>query len=204
MNPDARERATWGAIALAVLALACLLLIAAVHSALEARIARNEQLAKLRVLDTVMPLAHDNDLYSDTLTVVETGFFPRPQQFTAYRARQGGMPVGVVLMPISVEGYNDLIRLAIGISADGIITGVRVMEHRETEGLGSGISAAEWLTAFNSRGLENPPEPGWTVRAAGGEFDQLSGATISPRAVIHAVKDSLAYFAAHREQLFEQ
>jgi electron transport complex protein RnfG len=202
MNPDARERATYGAIALAVLALACLLLIAAVHGSLKAHIARNEQVAKLRVLDTVMPLAHDNNLYSDTLIVTENEFFSRPQQFTAYRARQGEVPVGVVLMPISVEGYNGLIRLAIGITVEGHITGVRVLEHRETEGLGSGISTAEWLTAFNSRGLENPQEPGWTVRAAGGEFDQLSGATISPRAVIHAVKDSLAYFAANRDRLF--
>jgi electron transport complex protein RnfG len=105
---------------------------------------------------------------------------------------------------VATEGYSGPIHLLVGIRYDGSLAGVRVVAQHETPGLGDGIEEdrSNWIFQFNGRSLDNPGAKGWAVRKDGGVFDQLTGATISPRAVVKAVHAALLYYRAHREQLF--
>ena len=94
--------------------------------------------------------------------------------------------------------------MLIGIQIDGRLAGVRVLNHRETPGLGDKIELAKspWIQSFVGRSLQAPDEAGWAVKKDRGEFDQFAGATITPRAVVKAVHKALQYFDAHKQQLF--
>jgi len=118
--------------------------------------------------------------------------------------RRSGVPVAVILRFAAVDGYNGHIGLLVGIEADGRVAGVRVTSHRETPGLGDAIEIekSDWVRGFEGRSLDAPAEAEWTVRRDGGAFDQFTGATITPRAVIKAVRLALAYHESHREQLY--
>ena len=105
--------------------------------------------------------------------------------------------------PSAEDGYNGPIHLLVGVSFDGRLTGVRILEHKETPGLGDGIERAksDWVLQFNGRTLENPSTDRWFIRADGGEFDQLTGATVTPRAVVKAVKNTLTFVDENRSNL---
>jgi len=180
-------------------------LVAVTHESTSERIAANERerlLRKLHVL--VPPPRHDNDLFADTLTVLDEVLLGTPEPVTVYRARHGERPVALVMAPVAPDGYSGSIRLLVGINYDGTLTGVRVVTHRETPGLGDAIEEerSDWIYGFNGKSLENPPTARWEVRKDGGDFDQLTGATITPRAIVGAVRKSLLYYREHREALF--
>jgi electron transport complex protein RnfG len=120
-----------------------------------------------------------------------------------YLAKRGGEPVAVILPVLAKEGYTGPIRLIVGIAPDGRILGVRVVEHKETPGLGDkiDIKKSDWILGFNGRSLGNPDQAGWQVKKDGGEFDALTGATITPRAVVKAVHAALMFFDTHQQQL---
>ena len=114
-------------------------------------------------------------------------------------------PVAVLMIVTASGGYNGDIRLLIGIDTDGRVLGVRVISHRETPGLGDPIELekSDWILGFNQKSLRQPEPPGWAVKKDGGQFDQFTGATISPRAVVKAVHNTLKYFAENQQSLFE-
>ena len=116
----------------------------------------------------------------------------------------GAAPVAVVLALIAPDGYGGPIKLLVGINADGSLAGVRVVNHHETPGLGDAIDTrrSNWILGFTGRSLGDPSPAQWAVRKDGGVFDQFTGATITPRAVVKAVKRALVYFEAHRDTLF--
>ena len=123
-----------------------------------------------------------------------------------YRARLRGEAVAVVLAPVAPGGYSGSIHLLVGIAPDGTLLGVRVTEHRETPGLGDAIEArkSDWIRRFTGRSLGDPPFERWRVRKDGGDFDQFTGATVTPRAVVGAVANVLVYFDRHRAELLAQ
>jgi len=169
------------------------------------QIAINEREALLRSLHAIVPPAlHDNDLPSDTITVISKELLGTDKPVTVYRARQDGRPVAAILTPIAPDGYSGAIKLLVAISYQGDIFGVRVISHRETPGLGDAIDSekSDWVDDFRGHSLTNPDELGWHVKRDGGEFDQFTGATITPRAVVKAVYNSLQYFETHRDELF--
>lgn len=169
------------------------------------RIAANERDALLRNLHAIIaPDAHDNDLFSDTIEVTDPQLLGTHEAVTVYRARMQGTPVAVVLTAIAPNGYSGAIKLLVGIYHDGTVAGVRVLGHRETPGLGDAIEAerSDWILDFRQRSLSNPGHEGWKVRRDGGVFDQFTGATITPRAVVKAVHNSLIYYQRHRDTLF--
>jgi electron transport complex protein RnfG len=149
----------------------------------------------------VLPVGFsDNDLLNDTVTLSDAHGAP----VTVYRARRGSGVEGVIYQ-VSGRGYAGPIAIVMGVDQNGKVLGVRVTKHSETPGLGDKIETAksDWTLGFDGKSLDQPPPERWAVKKDGGDFDQFTGATITPRAVVKAVKQGLEFFAAHRTELFE-
>ena len=169
------------------------------------RIAANERATLLRKLhQLITPEQHDNMLLEDMLLVTNKPLLGSSEPVAVYRARKAGQPVALVIAPIAPDGYSGSIKLLVGIHVDGTLSGVRVVAHRETPGLGDAIdeSRSDWIHLFDNRSLGNPPLERWKVKKDGGDFDQLTGATITPRAVVKAVRQALLYYRDNQEALF--
>jgi electron transport complex protein RnfG len=153
-------------------------------------------------LQQVVPATYyDNDLVRDAVTVNEGG-----KPVMVYRARRNGQ-VQAVCYQVSAPGYgSSAMVMVMGVDRNGALLGVRVISHAETPGLGDKIelSRSDWILRFNGRSLNDPPPAGWAVKKDGGVFDQFTGATITPRALIKAVKGGLEFFAAHRAMLLDE
>lgn len=170
-------------------------------------IKHNEKITLLRKLNNIIPPEkYDNDLLIDTITIEPNGLLGTDTATEVYRARLNNNDVAVVLTSIAKNGYNGPISLLVGIYADGTIAGVRVINHRETPGLGDAVSIrhSDWILDFDKKSLTNPKEKDWKVKRDGGIFDQFTGATITPRAVVKAVHKSLIYFSRNKAMLFSQ
>lgn len=182
-------------------------LLAAVNELTRERIAEQERQALIRQLGRVLPEgAYDNDPLGDTMTLRHDSLSRNDEAVRVYRARKGEQPVAVVFDHVAPDGYNGDIQLLTSILADGRISGVRVVSHRETPGLGDPIEAerSDWILAFTGRSLEDPETERWGVTRDGGVFDQFTGATITPRAVVEAVQRALEYHQANRDALYRR
>jgi len=160
--------------------------------------------AEARALKEILPdERHDNSLLDDTLAVEDAPLLGLKQPRKAYVGRLDGEVVAVILPVVAPDGYSGSIELIVGVNRDGTVAGVRVVAHRETPGLGDqvDIRKSPWIRSFEGRSLGDPAPERWAVKKDHGEFDQFTGATITPRAVVAAVKRSLEYFAAHRARL---
>ena len=169
------------------------------------RISANERATLLRKLHQLVPQErHDNVLLDDTLTIINTPLLGTLEPVTVYRARKAGQPVALVITPVAPDGYSGIIKLLVGINVDGTLNGVRVVAHRETPGLGDAIDEkrSDWIHLFDNRSLQDPPLDRWAVKKDGGDFDQLTGATITPRAVVKAVRQTLLYYRDNQDALF--
>lgn len=179
------------------------LLVGGSHELSKGRIAENERARLLATLESVLPPGgHDNDLSASRFTV-EDPLLGDSAPKDVFIAMRGGQPTAVLLSAVAPNGYNGAIRLLVGIDVNGRITGVRVLSHRETPGLGDAIDIAksDWISQFKGKSLDDPPPELWTVKQEDGAFDALTGATVTPKAVIRAIKNALLYFAAHRDEL---
>ncbi len=168
-------------------------------------IKHNEKITLLKKLNNIIPAeSYDNDLLLDTITIKPSSLLSTKEESLAYRARKNNKNVAVVYSSIAANGYNGSIYLLVGVNADGKLAGVRVVKHRETPGLGDvvGITHSNWILGFDNKSLSNPDEKGWKVKRDGGEFDQFTGATITPRAVVKAVHNALLYFDQNQNMLF--
>jgi electron transport complex protein RnfG len=194
------------AASLATVAIIGTTLLAGVNELTAERIAEQERRVVLEQLGQIIsPDRYDNRLQEDLIVVEDESYFPRGQSVTVYRARQDGEPTALVMKLAAVNGYNGMIRLLVGINADGSLSGVRVASHKETPGLGDAIEIerSDWVLGFNQRSLQDPSNPGWAVKRDGGKFDQFTGATITPRAVVEAVRLALEYYQRNQALLFE-
>ena len=181
---------------------ACLGIYAAGHYFNDA-IVRNQHRAILETSGYLLPLAHDNELPADHISVTLPTYFGTEALSTVYRARQQGAPVGLILSPIMARGYNGPIELGLGLRDDGAITGLMILRHQETTGLGDQVHQdnSPWLSGLAGYSLQNLPADAWALRQDGGAFDAISGATITQRAVLRAVEHTLSYYRLQREQL---
>ena len=180
-------------------------LVAFTYDSTRERIAANERATLLRKLNRLIPpQSYDNTLLEDTLQVSDATVLGTGKPVTVYRARLGDAPVGLVMATTAPDGYSGSIRLLVGINIDGTLNGVRVVAHRETPGLGDAIdeNRSDWIRIFDGKSLENPPQARWAVRKDGGDFDQLTGATVTPRAVVKSVRQALLYYREHQQALF--
>ncbi|HLA74361.1 MAG TPA: electron transport complex subunit RsxG [Gammaproteobacteria bacterium] len=170
------------------------------------RIAENERIALLHKLSILIPPGqYNNDLLADSIVVNAKAELGSNKPVTVYRARRAGQPIAAVFTPVvAPDGYSGPIKLLIAVRYDGSLAGVRVIAHRETPGLGDPIeeNRSDWILNFTGRSLSNPLPGQWKVKRDGGQFDQFTGATITPRAVVKAVYNCLHYFAEHKQRIF--
>jgi len=155
---------------------------------------QREDLTKL--LDQVLPAtAYDNQPLDEKYQITIEG-----QAFAFYRAKLQGKVSAIVLFTQSA-GYSGDISLLIAITADGALSGVRVLSHTETPGLGDKIELAksDWILGFNGLSLGNPDKTGWAVKKDGGQFDAFTGATITPRAVVKGIYSTLEQFKNNQD-----
>ena len=195
------------ALTLAIIAAVLTALVVLVASFTRDRIASNEQAWIRQRLDAlVSPATHDNDLLADSIAVTAPDLLGSSQPIKIYRARRAGAPVAAVLRPIAPDGYRGPIELLVAIGQDGRLIGVQVIRHQETPGLGDAFESRDvhWLDRFRGRSLTDPPTQRWTVRRDGGDFDAFTGATITPRAIVKAVRNSLEYYQRNSQRIFEQ
>ncbi|MCC5857050.1 MAG: electron transport complex subunit RsxG [Ectothiorhodospiraceae bacterium] len=169
------------------------------------RIEDNQRQALIQELQQLVPpLQYDNHLLEDTLEVEDNGLLGLNRTVTVYRARLEGEPVAVILPARAEDGYIGPITLLVGIYTDGTVAGVRVVEHSETPGLGDAIEArrSNWINQFTGRSLDDPETADWAVRRDRGAFDQITGATVTARAVVRAVRDVLLFYDQFGNELF--
>ena len=169
------------------------------------RIRLNEQAWVRQHLDAlVAPDTHDNDMLADTLSVAAPDLFGTPTPVVVYRARKAGQPVAAVVRTVAPDGYRGPIELLVAITNDGTLLGVQVIRHNETPGLGDAFEKREpnWLPHFRGLSLSNPPQQHWAVRKDGGDFDAFTGATITPRAIVKAVRRSLEFQRTYADRLY--
>ena len=204
MDTNKRSRLTKILLPLSGVAIVCTLILFVANNLTQSRIANNAREQQLRIIDAVMPLPHDNALYDDVIEVTDPQYLGSENSVSVFRARNANQPVGLVLMPVTARGYSGNILLTIGIAYDGTLLGVQVLKHQETEGLGGNVdqNKSDWIKKFTDRSLTNTPIETWAVETDGGKFDQLSGATITSRGVINAVRKSLEYYQINRDRLY--
>ena len=158
----------------------------------------------IKSLEEVVPAAlHDNDMLRDTRIIPSAGFNIGADETTVYLAKKSGTVTAVCFKFIAPDGYSGAINMIMGVDRDGNILGVRVLNHKETPGLGDKIEAAKsnWILSFVGRSLDNLTPTQWAVKKDGGVFDQFAGATITPRKSVQAVNRGLQLFQAHQAQL---
>ncbi|MGB0659391.1 MAG: electron transport complex subunit RsxG [Mangrovicoccus sp.] len=141
---------------------------------------------------------HDNDLVASTFVITDE----EAGELTVYQAVQAGAVTAVAYEMVGY-GYAGAIRVLMAVDPAGEILGVRVLAHAETPGLGDKIETAkdDWILGFDGRSLEDPAPAKWKVQKDGGVFDQFSGATITPRAVVGAIRGGLELFERHEAEL---
>jgi electron transport complex protein RnfG len=178
--------------------------LATAHWATRDRIAESERRAQLAALSALLPTDYDNDPLADRIEVLAPDGLGGKEPRSVWRARRGGAAAGAVLDVLAPDGYAGPIELLVGVDAEGRVIGVRVVRHQETPGLGDPIEheRSDWIDGFIGRRIGDPPGAGWAVRRDGGEFDQFAGATVTPRAVVGAVRRALTWFSENQEAVF--
>lgn len=181
--------------------------IAVTQALTEERIREEAARAEAQALFEIIPESqHDNDLLNDTVQLPASERLATTGPVTVWVARQGGAPIGFIMPVVAPDGYSGNIRLLVGIDLQGTVLGVRAVSHKETPGLGDRIETkkSDWIYSFEGRSLDDPEPRAWNVKKNGGVFDQFTGATITPRAVVKAVQKSLVYFRQNRREILNR
>lgn len=198
---------TRNSILLGLFAVVAAGMLAGVNEGTKERIAQEVRIAQQRALYEIVPQSRiDNDLLMDTQAIPAEAWdlLGLPNGGEVYIARQDGEIVALIIPATAPDGYSGEIGMIVGVNRDGTIAGARVLSHKETPGLGDKVelSKSNWILGFDGRSLQNPQASQWKVKKDGGEFDQFTGATITPRAVVQQIKRVLEFVAAHETELF--
>lgn len=190
------------ALALAALVLLGIALLVLLQHLAAPRIEQQRQAAAGRVLLDPLPAgSYDNHPLSQPIALPAGGLLGNPEATTGYLATLEGQP-SAVLLPVSSKGYEGPIELLVAVSADGRLLGSKVLHQQETPGLGDLVERqrSPWLTGFDGKSQHDAPAS-WTLRADGGQFEQIAGATITSRAVRDALQRALRFFDEQRSEL---
>lgn len=199
-----RQSMTKNAAMLALFAFACTLLVVIVNYFTEPRIEQQVKAQLIRSTNEVLSeeLA-DSDYQQRCLIVNEPQFLGSDKDQTIRLIELNQRTAAYVYQTIAPDGYSGQIRLLVGLNADSTISGVRVVQHNETPGLGDKVETrkSDWIYQFNGQRLMDDKDPRWAVKKDGGQFDAFTGATITPRAVVKAVKNVLIYHAKNQQSI---
>ena len=194
-----------------VLTLVCLisaLALALVNSITEDRIAEQKRLAELRAVSEALPrdsVNYDNDPSKDVIAVTQW----KTKDGTPKRVflgKKGGNVVGVAFTSAG-EGYGGYITIMMGVDLAGKLTGIQILEHLETPGLGANIESAE-LFRDQFKGKYRQGSPTGKLKVVKGEeaddsweIEALTGATVSPTGVVQAINDGLEKFDTYKDEI---
>ena len=192
-----------GAAFLVITAIAAAALLSWTDNLTRERIADNELAQRLAALRAVLPATgYDNEPHLDVVYVTSPELLGDTKPLPVYIARRNGKPVAAVLTAIAPNGYSGAIYLLVGIGVDAKVIAVRVTAHTETPGLGDRIEAArsDWIDRFSGVQAADPLARAWVLDKDGGDFDHITGATVTSHAVVSAVRNAVIYFDANRDQ----
>jgi len=184
---------------LALFALACTSVVAVTHAVTADRIAKQEQQQLLKIINQLLPEeGHDNDIFNSCKLLTDETFLGSSEPQKVFTATQNGQIVGYAIEGIAPNGYNGKIKLVVGVDTQSEVTGVRILAHNETPGLGDKVEhrKSDWIDDFVGLSLTESNAHTWAVIKDGGDFDSFTGATITPRAVVGSVKNILTYYNA--------
>ncbi|EMB9234626.1 electron transport complex subunit RsxG [Vibrio alginolyticus] len=193
-------------LTLAIFACATTGLVALTQYLTKDQIKVQEQKQLLSVLNQVIPEnMHDNAL-TQACTMVTSPDLGTLRAMPAYLATKNGEPTAIAIESIAPDGYNGEIKVITGIDNQGNILGTRVLNHQETPGLGDKIDlrVTDWILSFTGKQVTENNWNSWKVRKDGGDFDQFTGATITPRAVVKVVRNTVNYVNLSREDILSQ
>ena len=160
---------------------------------IEQRVAEDLQISLSQVIPATL---YDNNLLDNRLIIRY-----RNNNIIAYQGIKKNQ-VTSVAYSVSGQGYAGEIKIIMGVNTQGEILGVRILSHAETPGLGDKmeIEKDDWIFSFDGLSFNKLSRDQWKVKKDGGEFDQFSGATITPRAVVKTVVQGLELFTLYRDQ----
>ena len=181
-------------ITLALFAAGSTGLTAAINLITKSTIAEQAVLQQKALFDQVLPADRYNNTLQDSCFLVNAPALGKGTH-RIYIARQDDKPIAAILEATAPDGYSGAIQLLGGADFSGTILGTRVTEHHETPGLGDKIELrlSDWITGFSGKKIQGDNDSHWAVKKDGGDFDQFTGATITPRAVVNAVKRAGLY-----------
>ncbi|MFK8080127.1 MAG: RnfABCDGE type electron transport complex subunit G [Granulosicoccus sp.] len=194
------------AIILAISVGLALLMLTIINALTEQRIIEARRHWMLDNLSSVLP---DGPFDSNPVDSVKKHIEPSLgsiEPLELYTAYQSGKPAAAVLEIVTMEGYSGMIRLLLGLLPDGSIVAVRVIEHKETPGLGDAIEKrkSDWIRQFELRSLSSNMPKRWQLKNSGGQFDGLTGATITSNAVIRAVHRAVSWYDVNKHRVFDK
>jgi electron transport complex protein RnfG len=200
------DRPIWkSGVTLAIIAAVCTSLVALTWHLTADRIEANRKAWLERSLQPALAgLFFDSAVTESMIIIPPPHELPGSEAAIIYRVYAAEDPVAALFVVSARDGYAGPIRILLGVAMDGTVTGVRILEHRETPGLGDKIETtkSDWVLQFNGLSLRDPASDKWAIRGDGGDFDQLTGASVTPRAIIKAIKATLIYFEANRDAVF--
>lgn len=203
---DVAEQPVWkSGVTLAIIAALCTALVALTWQLTAKRIEVNKTAWLERSLQPALSgLFFDSSVTESMIIIPKPHDLPGSEDAIIYRVYAFDEPVAALFVVSARDGYAGPIRLLIGVTLQGEVTGVRVLEHRETPGLGDRIETtkSDWVLQFDGNSLRNPELAGWAIKTDGGIYDQLTGASVTPRAVIKAIRETLIYFADNQDIIF--
>ncbi|HBV77493.1 MULTISPECIES: electron transport complex subunit RsxG [Vibrio] len=191
---------------LAAFAVASTALVAITNWVTHDTITEQQQLDLQKTLNQVIPKSmHDNQLYASCMLLPSQTTVTK-ERMPAYLATKEGKPTAIAIETYAPDGYNGAIKIIVGLDMNGVITSTRVLAHNETPGLGDKIETrkGKWIFSFDQRTVTDDNQSEWAVRKDGGQFDQFTGATITPRAVVKAVKNTVLYFKQNKDRILSQ
>ena len=203
---DTTPRRGATAAAIAIAAVVAVAVVALAYRIAAPRIEAHRHAEAIALLTEVLGgLPFDNDPLTDMIAVRDPALLGTDRPLPVHRVRLAGQPVAALIETVAPRGYGGTIRLLVAVTPDGKVIGVRVLEHHETPGVGDRIESGRsgWLKQFIDRSLGGPPDSRWALRRDGGDYDQLSGATVTSRAVTTAIRDGLAWYSQNRAQVFD-
>lgn len=209
INQEIKTNMTRNGLILAVFALVTTGLIALTYFGTKDQIALQQQQKLLSILNAVVDEnSYNNQIQLDCAEVLAPNYLGNKKPQRIYRAKQQGKPVAVAIETTAPDGYSGKIQLVVGMYTptpeNAVVSGVRILEHKETPGLGDKIELriSDWVLGFVQQEYNAQNSDMWAVKKDGGQFDQFTGATITPRAVVNAVKKSIEFYLKNQDTIF--